>query len=75
MIKVFGLVIWTSKDVERLYKTMNRTSEVAAEAKDGSMRFMKRSETMFDFIMRNLPLKRKRKALRRLLAEANKLIK
>ena len=71
MIKVFGLVLWTTKDVERLYKTMDKI----AEEKEGYMRYMKRSERMFIFIMRNLPLKRKRKALRQMLAKANKLIK
>lgn len=42
----------------------------AKQAKTDASRYMMYSHRMFLFIMRNLPLKRKRKALRRMIAKA-----
>ncbi len=62
------MAIWTVNDVKRLYDTVEHTTDVAMEAKSASVRCRKYSEMMFRFIMRNLPLKRKRKAMRRMIA-------
>lgn len=72
MIRIFGLVIWTVKDVEELYRQVDKATSDAKEAKYDVQRYMMYCRMMFLFIMRNLPLKRKRKALRRMLAEAEK---
>lgn len=68
MIRIFGLAVWTARDVENLYAALDRTADVAAEAKGNAVHYMRYSEMMFKFIMRNLPLKRKRRALRAMLA-------
>lgn len=62
------MAVWTARDVEKLYDAMDRTASVASEATSESMRYRKYSELMFGFIMRNLPFKRKRKAMRRMIA-------
>ena len=71
MIKIFRLVLWTAKDVERLNGKLDKATSDAREAKHDAQRYMMYCRMMFNFIMRNLPLKRKRKALRRMLAEAD----
>lgn len=70
MIKIFRLVIWTAKDVERLRVKLDKATSDATEAKQDAQRYMMYCRMMFNFIMRNLPMKRKRKALRRMLSEA-----
>ena len=70
MIKIFRLVLWTAKDVEKLNGRLDKATSDASEAKQDAQRYMMYCRMMFNFIMRNLPLKRKRKALRRMLAEA-----
>lgn len=72
MIRIFGLAIWTAKDVEKLRVKLDKAMSDATEAKYGAQRYMMYCRMMFNFIMRNLPLNRKRKALRRMLAEAEK---
>lgn len=72
MIRIFRLAIWTAKDVEALYRKLDKATSDATEAKYDAQRYMMYSQMMFQFIMRYLPLKRKRKALRRMLAEAEK---
>lgn len=54
--------------MEKLYAALEKTADVAAEAKGEAVHYMRYSEMMFKFIMRNMPLKRKRKAMRRMLA-------
>ena len=58
-----------AKDVEALYKQMDKATSDATEAKYDAQRYMMYCNLHYQFFLRNLPLKRKRKAFRAMIAK------
>ena len=71
---IFGIAILTAKDIDAMNARINKAADMAKEneqnvAQQGQSlnRFSGKFATAMDFIGRNLPLKRKRKAFRKIV--------
>lgn len=60
---IFGIAILTAKDIDAMNARINKAADMAKENEQISGKFA----TAMDFIGRNLPLKRKRKAFRKIV--------
>lgn len=71
---IFGIAFLTAKDIDTMNARINKAADMAKEseqsvAQQGKAlnRFSGKFDTAMDFIGRNLPLKRKRKAFRKIV--------
>lgn len=71
---IFGIAFLTAKDIDAMNARISKVSDAAKKteqsvAKQGEAlyRFSGKFATAMDFIGRNLPLKRKRKAFRKIV--------
>lgn len=67
---IFGIAILTAKDIDAMNARINKAADMAKENEQSVaalIRFSGKFATAMDFIGRNLPLKRKRKAFRKIV--------
>ena len=66
---IFGIAILTAKDINAMNARINKAADMAKENEQSValIRFSGKFATAMDFIGRNLPLKRKRKAFRKIV--------
>ena len=70
---IFGIAILTAKDIDAMNARINKAADMAKENEQSAqqdkalIRFSGKFATAMDFIGRNLPLKRKRKAFRKIV--------
>lgn len=71
---IFGIAFLTAKDIDAMNARINKAADMAQKneqsvAQQGKAlnRFSGKFATAMDFISRNLPLKRKRKAFRKIV--------
>lgn len=69
---IFGIAFLTAKDIDAMNARINKAADMAkvseqSVAQQGINQFSGKFATAMDFIGRNLPLKRKRKAFRKIV--------
>lgn len=64
---IFGIAILTAKDIDAVERATGRNEYRIAKLGGSLTNFAAKFATAMDFIGRNLPLKRKRKAFRKIV--------